>query len=188
MCCLGRTTDTSLGQSRHKGTIKESGRLERPQAESPRRFRGDAGTALVEMAFIITPLCMLLFGIVIYGYLMSFRQNMTQAATEGARAGAVVPPDAGSTPATYNDARTAALDATNQSLQSFGKQCGSDGYGCAADVNWCVNNGVPSATKKCITVTVTYDYANHPLMPPVPIVTNFIPGTFTSTFSAQVTQ
>ena len=188
MCCLGRTTDTSLGQSRHKGTIKESGRLERPQAESPKRCRGDAGTALVEMAFIITPLCMLLFGIVIYGYLMGFRQNMTQAATEGARAGAVVPPDAHSSPKTYNDAIAAATDATNHSLQSFGKQCGSDGYTCSAGVDWCMDNGVASTTTKCITVNVSYDYANHPLMPTVPIVTKFIPSRFDSTFTAQVTK
>jgi len=140
------------------------------------------------MAFIITPLCMLLFGIVIYGYLMSFRQNMTQAATEGARAGAVVPPDAHSSPKTYNDAIAAATDATNHSLQSFGKQCGSDGYSCAAGVDWCVDNGVPSTTTKCITVTVSYDYANHPLMPSVPIVTHFIPNRFDSTFTAQVTK
>src|SRR3954453_6472840 len=119
MSCLGRTTDTSLGQSRHKGTIKEPGRLERPQAESPKRFRGDAGTALVEMAFIITPLCMLLFGIVIYGYLMSFRQNMTQAATEGARAGAIAPPDAD--PGTHVYAVNQATDATYKALRSFGE-------------------------------------------------------------------
>jgi Flp pilus assembly protein TadG len=176
MCCLGRTTDTSLGQSRHKGTIKESGRLERPQAVSPKRFRGDSGTALVEMAFIITPLCMLLFGIVIYGYLMSFRQNMTQAATEGARAGAVAPPSL---------AYSEAMDATSQAVTSFGKTCGSGGTTCAVNIGACAGSSVPTPPQ-CVTVTVTYDYANHPLMPTVPLVTNFIPGTFTSSFSAQV--
>src|SRR6476646_960007 len=163
MCCLGRTTDTSLGQSRHKGTIKESGRLERPQAESPKRFRGDAGTALVEMAFIITPLCMLLFGIVIYGYLMSFRQNMTQAATEGARAGAVAP---------VGSASKAASDATNSALHSFGATCGSGGYEGVVNVGTCPTAG---STAQCVTVTVRYHYDTHPLMPPVPLVTSFIP-------------
>jgi Flp pilus assembly protein TadG len=134
------------------------------------------------MAFIITPLCMLLFGIVVYGYLMSFRQNMTQAAAEGARAGAVAPAD--TDPATHTAQIAAATDATNQALQSFGKSCGSGGYGCAVTVNTCVG----SATTQCITVVVSYDYQNHPLMPSVPLVTNFIPNTFISTFTAQVTQ
>ena len=47
--------------------------------ESPKRCEGEAGTALVEMAFMIAPLCLLLFGIIVYGYLMSFRQNMHRA-------------------------------------------------------------------------------------------------------------
>jgi Flp pilus assembly protein TadG len=178
MCRLGRTTDTSLGQSRRKGTIKESGRLERPQAESPKRCRGDAGTALVEMAFIITPLCMLLFGIVIYGYLMSFRQNMTQAATEGARAGAVAPMDPG-----HTKAISAATEATNSALHSFGESCGQGGYTCVVAVDTCPTVG---STAQCVTVTVRYDYAHHPLMPSVPLVTNFIPGEFRSSFTAQV--
>ncbi|HEX4819415.1 MAG TPA: TadE family protein, partial [Acidimicrobiales bacterium] len=108
--------------------------------ESPKRCRGDAGTALVELALIITPLCMLLFGIVIYGYLMSFRQNMTQAATEGARAGAVAP---------VGTASTIALNATNNALHSFGETCGSGGYTCDVQVATCPTAG---STSQCVTV------------------------------------
>ena len=150
--------------------------MERPQAESPKRCRGDAGTALVELALILTPLCMLLFGIIVYGYLMSFRQNMTQAAAEGARAGAVAPPTA---------AYDQAMDATDQAVHSFGKACGSDGTSCQVAIGNCPNS-TATTPPQCVTVTVTYDYANHPLMPSVPLVSSFIPGTFTSTFSAQV--
>lgn len=156
--------------------------MERPHAESPKRCRGDAGTALVELALIITPLCMLLFGIVVYGYLMSFRQNMTQAAAEGARAGAIAPPDA--SPDTHYYAINQATDATNKALQSFGEACGNGRSTCNVVVAACPT---PS-TAQCVTVTVTYDYANHPLMPNVPIVSGFIPGTFRSTFTAQVNQ
>ena len=147
------------------------------------------------MAFIITPLCMLLFGIVVYGYLMSFRQNMTQAAAEGARAGAIAPPDAD--PDTHVYALNQATDATNKALGSFGQGCGttvsssdssevsSDGKStCSVNVGACP---APS-TAQCVTVTLTYDYNHHPLMPSVPLVTNFIPSTFTSTFTAQVNQ
>jgi len=134
------------------------------------------------LALILTPLCMLLFGIVVYGYLMSFRQNMTQAAAEGARAGAVAPPDA--TPDTHDFAISQAMDATNQALGSFGEGCGNGRSTCSVTVAPCPS---PSAAQ-CVTVTVSYDYQHHPLMPNVPLVSGFIPGTFTSTFTAQVNQ
>ena len=86
--------------------------MEARREGSPRRCEGDAGTALVELAFILAPLCLLLFGIVVYGYLMSFRQNMTQAAAEGARAGAMAPPD--NSPLTHEVATAQALEATNK--------------------------------------------------------------------------
>jgi len=145
--------------------------LERPQAESPKRFRGDAGTALVEMAFIITPLCMLLFGIVIYGYLMSFRQNLTQAAAEGARAGAV---------AVYSNAQSDARAAAEQSISGF-HQC-NDGLTCDVAVGACPN----APTVQCVTVRLTYDYANHPLLPAVPIVSSFLPDTIQTSAVAEV--
>src|SRR5690349_23552436 len=97
------------------GLSKELVRVERPHQQSPKRCTGDDGTALVEMAFVIVPLCMLLFGIIVYGYLMSFRQNMTQAAAEGARAGAV---------ASSGQASTKANEATNDALQSSGGSWG----------------------------------------------------------------
>lgn len=156
--------------------------MERRHARTRKRCSGDDGTSLVEMALIITPLCLFLFGILIYGYLMSFRQNMTQAAAEGARAGAVAPPDAD--PSTHYYAINQATDATNKALQSFGEGCGNGRSTCNVVVGTCPS---PS-TATCVTVTVTYDYAGHPLMPSVPIVTNFIPNNFTSTFTAQVNQ
>ena len=165
------------------------------RAGSPKRFQGDAGTSLVELALIITPLCLLLFGIVIYGYLMSFRQNMTQAAAEGARAGAIAPPDL--TPDTHVYAISQAADATNKALQSFGESCGATVSSTSSSqvltngrstCNVTVATCSAPSTAQCVTVIVTYDYADHPLMPSVPIVTNFIPGSFTSTFTAQVNQ
>src|SRR4051812_46377005 len=100
------------------GRTKELGRVE-GQRQKRRRCNGDDGTALVELAFLIVPLCLLLFGIIVYGYLMSFRQNMTQAADEGARAGAVemFRNDA------YVTAKAVALTATNKALGSFGQTC-----------------------------------------------------------------
>src|SRR5690242_12463887 len=103
------------------GRSKEFGRVEARRQGSPRRCEGEAGTALVEMAFILAPLCLPLFGIIVYGYLMSFRQNMTQAAAEGARAGAIAPPD--NDPNDHTTAIAQARAATRQALGSFGEDC-----------------------------------------------------------------
>jgi Flp pilus assembly protein TadG len=136
------------------------------------------------MAFVVTPLCLLLFGIVVYGYLMSFRQNMTQAAAEGARAGAVAPADAPvATPLTHTIAIARATDATNKALSSFGNySCGGGGMTCNITAGSCPT---PS-TAQCVFVTVTYDYSGHPLMPDIPLVSAAIPGTFTSSSTAEI--
>jgi hypothetical protein len=39
-----------------------------------------------------------------------------------------------------------------------------------------------------MTAKVDYNYADHPLMPDIPIVSNAIPSTFTSTSTAQINQ
>jgi Flp pilus assembly protein TadG len=134
------------------------------------------------MAFILAPLCMLLLGIIVYGYLMSFRQNMTQAAAEGARAGAIAPPD--NTPGSYTIASAQALDATNQALESFGERCDNGRMSCDINPHLCD----PLGTVYCITVTVTYDYEHNPLMPDIPIVSAAIPSEFRSESTAQVNQ
>jgi Flp pilus assembly protein TadG len=136
------------------------------------------------MAFMIAPLCLLLFGIVVYGYLMSFRQNMTQAAAEGARAGAIAPPDA--TSGTHLNAINAATFATNKALASFGEGCSNGRTTCTVTVSLCLNSPPAPNAINCVTVKVDYDYHGHPLMPDIPIVSSFIPDTFTSTSTAQI--
>ncbi|MEY2452302.1 MAG: hypothetical protein QOD92_1876 [Acidimicrobiaceae bacterium] len=139
--------------------------------ESPERCRGDQGMAVVEMALVGTILVFLLFGILVFGYLMSFRQNMVQAASEGARAGAV---------AASGNASADATAAAQQSIGGF-HSC-TDGLTCAVVEGFC-----PSApTIHCVTVTLTYDYENHPLLPDVPIIGAFLPDTITATAVAEV--
>lgn len=149
--------------------------------ESPKRCHGDDGTALVELALLITPIVLLLFGIIVYGYLMSFRQNMTQAAAEGARAGAIAPATFGNTKAIDQ-----ATQATKEALQSFDEDCGNGRTSCTVTVATCPNSPLPPNAINCITVQVDYDYEHHPLMPDIPIVSAAIPGTFTSKSTAQI--
>lgn len=124
------------------------------------------------MALIGTLLVLLLFGIVVFGYLMAFRQNMTQAAAEGARAGAV----AASSAAIPGDAQAAAA----QSISGF-HAC-NNGLTCTAVPGPC-----PSApTVTCVTVTLTYDYEHYPLLPDIPIIGAFLPDTITTSAVAEV--
>ena len=137
------------------------------------RAAGDEGAAVVEMAFVGVLLVLLLMGIMAFGYLMSFRQNMVQAATEGARAGAVAA--AGSAPA---DATAAA----EQAVAGFGKDCGDTGLTCDVTVDWCPN----ATTVRCVTVHLTYDYEHHPLLPDVPVIGGALPDTIEARAVAEV--
>jgi Flp pilus assembly protein TadG len=169
------------------GRTKEFDRVQGRRQGPPRRCEGDAGTALVELALLIAPLCLLLFGIIVYGYLMSFRQNMTQAAAEGARAAAVAPVDTTSLTLTdpYTTAKARALDATNKALTAFTQSCGSGGVSCAFNVT--PLSCATTAASTCIMqVVVSYDYVGHPLMPAIPIVSSALPNTFVSSSSVQL--
>lgn len=147
--------------------------MNREGASQPQRSRGDGGAAIVEMAAVGILLVFLLFGIVSFGFLMSFRQNMTQAAAEGARAGAVA----------QGSQTDAARDAAQQALGEFGKNC-SGGMTCATTVIPC-----PQATgRQCIQVILTYDYANNPLLPDIPLVSVFFPSSIQTKSVAEINQ
>ena len=113
---------------------------------SRRKPRTDEGASAVEFALVVPLLVALLFGIISYGYMFSVRQAVTQAAAEGARAGAVLP--AG------QDVSAAAIDAVSQALDSYDVVCGDGTLHCAATVGDC--DGATSA--QCVTVEVRLDY------------------------------
>ncbi|UMG93025.1 TadE/TadG family type IV pilus assembly protein [Nocardioides sp. TF02-7] len=83
-----------------------------------RRRGSDDGAAAVEFALILPILMFLVFGIISFGYMLSFRQAMSQAAAEGARAAAVAP---SGTPAGTRQADAAA--AVDDALGSYGVSC-----------------------------------------------------------------
>jgi Flp pilus assembly protein TadG len=140
-----------------------------------RRTRDQRGTALVEFSIGIVVLLMLLFGIISYGYALSFKQGLTQAAAEGARAAAV---------ATAGSATTAAQSGVARAVSAFNKTCGSGGLSCtystlALDTN-CSTNGA------CMRVQVSYDYNHYPLLPKFPGLGILLPDTIKSTSITQV--
>lgn len=140
------------------------------------RRRGDErGAAVVEFAIASTVLLVLLFGIISYGYALSFKSGLTQAAAEGARAAAV---------ASSGTASATAAAAVAPSLSAYNKSCSSSGMSCtystlAADTGCAVGTS-------CIRVQITYDYKNYPLLPKFPGLGLLLPDTLKSTSITQV--
>jgi Flp pilus assembly protein TadG len=127
------------------------------------RRRDDNGAAAVEFALVMPLLLLLVFGIISYGMMLSLRQTLSQATTEGARAAAVTLVDANKATegrAAVNDA----LDSTDVTcvgsvLKNGATTVGSCSIGAAAPCT----AGHPTPT--CVTVTLTYNYKDHPLVP-----------------------
>ena len=142
----------------------------------------ESGAAALEFALVTPLLVALLFGIIGYGYMLSFRQGISQGAAEGARAAAVE----------FNSANqsTVAMAALNRSLASYGVSCvgtslkkDSQTVGsCSVDIDACDNN----ATKTCASVSVSYAYRDHPLLPSFPGLGGTMPENLDYTAVAEV--
>ena len=151
---------------------------------------------MVEFALVALLLVMLVFGIIVFGYLLSFKQDVTRAAAEGARVGAVADPPAAVPAAMTADSRyVATFDATNDAVKSFDQECQVDGMDCIVTVHDCGNPAVtdPAAywnngVDDCVTVRLEYDYANHPLIVDPPLLSNALPDVVASESVARVNQ
>jgi Flp pilus assembly protein TadG len=153
-----------------------------------RRGRGDEGASFVEFALISVLLFTILFGIINFGLILSFRQDVTRAAAEGARGGAVAIPTSSTDVATADAAAEAAV---REAVKGIGKQfrqtdpCAPGGaMHCNATVAACSND----ASHKCVTVTVSYDYKDHPIYGNLPFVSVFNPRTIAATSVARINQ
>jgi len=152
--------------------------------------RAERGAAAVEFALIVPILCLLLFGIIAYGMMLSFRQSLSQAAAEGARAAAVAP----------KDPPDASYGPTAQAAAAIANALG-DGYSCTGghirkgdtqvgDCTISASTGctetadaTPAASPCTYTVTLSYHYKDHPAIPNPPLVP--IPGVITYVSAAQ---
>ncbi len=122
----------------------------------------------MEFALVVPFLVLLLFGVINYGYMLSFRQAISQGAAEGARQAALAPPVV-----SQPDKVQRARDAINQALASYGVSCtGSDLFRNGEAVGRCaINSGGPCPSDPrdtCATVTLDYAYRDHALIPTVP--------------------
>lgn len=129
---------------------------------------------MVEFALVGLLFVLLLTGLITFGLILSFKQNLTQAAAEGARAGAV---------AASGTAQTAAENATNSAVDEFDQECNMGALTCVIDPPApCVGDPV----KDCITVRLEYDYDADPIIPPFPILSGLYPSTIAAGSTAEV--
>ena len=145
-----------------------------PPARSHRRLRrGDeSGAALVEFALVVGLFVFVLYGLISFGMILAQKQKITNASAEAARAAV----------GESNDA--AAISVATARVTKLLGAPGS--YKIGPGVNApTVTACTPPAVGSCITVTITYDYENHPIVPPAPIIDHVLPKTFASTAVVQ---
>ncbi|MCR1782486.1 pilus assembly protein [Nocardioides carbamazepini] len=106
----------------------------------------ERGAAAVEFALILPVLMLIVVGIINYGDMLSVRQSVSQAASEGARAAAVTP---GADGAKIDAAKVAARAA----VSAQGQNCADPGCP-AVSIAACAGE----STKQCATVTVEIAY------------------------------
>lgn len=134
--------------------------------------RDERGAAAVEFALVLPILLLLLFGIIAYGYMLSFRQAMSQAAAEGAREAAVN--------VNASNRQASAMAAVDEALDAYGVRCGADGMTC----RYRMVSGTSNCATECVVVDLEYDYDDHPLIP-LPLVGFVMPDTLAYTASAR---
>jgi Flp pilus assembly protein TadG len=113
----------------------------------------ERGAAAVEFALLAVPLLTILMGIIAFGLMLSFRQSISQAAAEGARAAAVAPPGTD-----YATRKKAAEDAIAAAIPGT-RTCGDGVLTCT------IPDPGSAAT---MTVLVSYDYDKAPVGPEFP--------------------
>jgi Flp pilus assembly protein TadG len=132
--------------------------------------RRGRGAAAVEFALVLPLLCLLLFGIVSYGYMLSFRQAISQASAEGARAAAVAPSATSTT-----DRLARAEQAVNSGLGTYGVSCSGGALRRSGQTVGTCSISAPQACtasavagSRCVKVTLNYQYRSHSLLPSFP--------------------
>lgn len=131
------------------------------------RRRDEHGAAMVEFALIAPLFIALVFAVISYGYMLSYRQGMSQAAAEATRVIAVAPSGTSSA-----DLETRARGAVDDALGSYGVTCvGSALMHGSTNVGTCTittHATCSSGSGSCTTVAITHNYRDEPLLPSFP--------------------
>lgn len=143
-----------------------------PAAPRRRLFirRGESGAAAVEFALVVGLFIFILYGLIAFGMILATKQRVTNGAAEGARAAV---------------GQTTAAAAKSVAIARITAALGTPG------VNYTIGPGVNEPTtaacgsNQCITVTITYNLAAHPVVPAAPGLGLITPSTLSSTAVVQ---
>lgn len=142
------------------------------------RIRSERGAVFVEFILVVPFFLMLIFLIISLGVMLSFRQTMSQAAAEGARAAAVAPSNF-----TYAQRVARAEAAINEAFQG---QIGG-AVACGSTLV-CTIPAIPVTcgdASKCISVKLSYAYRANPRVA-VPLFGILLPQSLAYTASARI--
>jgi Flp pilus assembly protein TadG len=160
------------------------------------RVRPDEhGAAAVEFALVVPLILVLVFGIIAYAYMFSFRQALSQAASEGARAavGASSTAVCSGAPSTFTattcPAQYAARSAVESALSQYSMSCVATVPTSTSQVQCTIPAPATCANSSghsCITVTLSYPYRSQSLLPTIPGFGFTLPSTLSFTSVVQV--
>ncbi|NML32264.1 TadE/TadG family type IV pilus assembly protein [Paraburkholderia antibiotica] len=152
----------------------------RPYARMPRanpaRARAQRGIAAMEFALVFPLFFLILYAIVTYSLILVAQQNLTLAASEGARAALNWQSNSSMSDALSKRA-TAACNAANlvavTLVQSM--QCTTTTTACG-----------PGNAMQCINVSLSFNYRAHPLVPTLPLLGLTVPNTLSGNATVQL--
>lgn len=141
------------------------------------RLRGmhaQRGATAVEFALVFPLFFSVLYAIVMFSLILVAQQNLTLAASEGARSALVWQANTGLT--------NAILVRTNQTCTTAKLMIAAlvKNMTCTATSATC-NGGMV-----CVTVTLNYAYSTYPLIPTLPLLSYAVPTSLTSTAMVQL--
>lgn len=152
-------------------------RLHPPRARRrPIRLRTQRGATAVEFALVFPLFFTIFYTIVTFSLIFVAQQSLTLATAEGARA-ALNFQQATTVPAAVAlRAAAACTTASNMVSQMV--------HATACQTVPAACSYAPSMT--CIAVTLTYNYAAHPLVPNLPLLSALLPASLSSTATVQL--
>ncbi|MFL9907111.1 TadE/TadG family type IV pilus assembly protein [Paraburkholderia sp. RL17-337-BIB-A] len=136
--------------------------------------RRQRGSTAIEFAMIFPLFFVVLYGIITFSMIFVAQQSLTLAAEEGARAALRYQQSDNPT-----DALAARVNNVCPTVYGMLTKMVSTA-GCSATSAAC-NTGM-----QCVNVIVTYSYADHPLVPSLPILGDVLPTTLTSSATIQL--
>ena len=126
------------------------------------------GVAALELALVFPVLFLMMYGLLSYGLIFAAQHSLAQSAAEGARAALRFD--------SQNDEEatrtTAACSMAKQGVRWL-EQVTGHGIACSTQLETAVQCQIPAALAnvvRCVSVSLSYDYAASPILPRLPLL------------------